>query len=543
MEALRKLDIPREDLTFSRLLARQSARNGDKPYLLFEDRSYSYRDIDLRTNRLANALLDFGLSKGDHVAILMGNCPETLFLTYALGKIGAVVVPINTAARGDLLTYFLTQSDSVAIVVGSEWLPRYAEVAASAPLIRRAVIVKERGFDAAIPAALGNLSVVRYEALERAPDTPPGIEVDPHDPHGIFYTSGTTGPSKGVVRTNGQCIYFSMGRAQYIGYEEDDVLYTCLPLFHGNAMGAAAIPALVADATLVLSRRFSARAFWDEIRRYGVTQFNLLSSMTNILWGQPESPADRDHRVRKCVMVPVAPFAPDFERRFNLKIVSSYSLTDFGQGTFLQAGYPPSKYRSAGKPRPGVEIAILDDDDRLLPAGEAGEICLRSDDPFLGSRGYYKMPQANEAASRNGWFHTGDRGYLDSDGYLYFVDRKKDAIRRRGENISSWEVEQVISRHPAVMEVAVFPVRSEMSEDEVMASIVLRPGESLDPVELIRFCEQRMSYFMVPRFLEFVEALPKTMTEKVQKSILRESAEKRLDTIWDREKAGIVVSR
>lgn len=543
MKALRELDIPRSDLTFAKVLARQAARNGDKPYLLFEDRSWSYRELDLLTNRLANGLLDFGIETGDHVAILVGNCPEVIFLTYALGKIGAVVVPINTAARGDLLSYFLTQSDSVAIVVGTESLPRYAEVAENAPLIRRAVVVQEPASDNAVPAALRGAAVTRYEELERASAAPPGIEVGLHEPHGIFYTSGTTGPSKGVVRSNAASIYYSMGRAQYIGYHEDDVLYTCLPLFHGNAMGATTIPALVADATLVLSRRFSARAFWGEIRRYGVTQFNLLSSMTNILWGQPESPADRDHKVRKCVMVPVAEFAPEFERRFNVKVVSSYSLTDFGQGTFLQLGFPPSKYRSAGKPRPGVEIAIMDDDDRPLPPGVAGEICLRTDDPFLGGRGYYKMPEANEAANRNGWFHTGDRGYLDPDGYLYFVDRKKDAIRRRGENISSWEVEQVIGRHPAVMEVAVFPVRSEMSEDEVMASIVCRPGHTLDPVELIRFCEKRMSYFMVPRFVEFLDALPKTMTEKVQKNALKESAEKRLGSIWDREKAGIVVAR
>jgi len=543
MKELRKLDIPESDLTFAKILPRQAARNGDKPYLVFEDRSYSYRDLDLRTNRLANALLQFGIKPGDHVAILIGNCPETIFLTYALGKIGGVVVPINTAARGDLLTYFLTQSDSVAIVVGTDWLPRYAEITASAPLIKRAVIVPESKWDGAIPGELRGLAVATYDELERGAETPPGIEVGLHEPHGIFYTSGTTGPSKGVVRTNAASIYYSMGRAQYIGYDEDDVLYTCLPLFHGNAMGATAMPALVADATLVLSRRFSARAFWDEIRRYGVTQFNLLSSMTNILWGQPERPSDRDHKVRKCVMVPVAEFAHEFERRFNLKVVSSYSLTDFGQGTFLQLGYPREKYRSAGKPRPGVELAIMDDDDRMLPPGEAGEICLRSDNPLLGGRGYYKMPEANEAANRNGWFHTGDRGYLDQDGYLYFVDRKKDAIRRRGENISSWEVEQVILRHPSVMEVAVFPVRSEMSEDEVMASVVCRPGHALDPVELIRFCETRMSYFMVPRFIEFLESLPKTMTEKVQKNVLRESAAKRLAEIWDREKAGVVVAR
>lgn len=543
MEKLREIDIPPQDLTFARVLERQARRNEAKPFLLFQDQSFSFRDLDVVTNRLANGLIALGIGIGDHVALLIGNCPETLFLTFALGKIGAVVVPINTAVKGDLLTYFLTQSDSTSLIVGTESFARYAEVANTAPAIKQAILVHEPGTDAIANPTLPGVRLTRYEALLDSGDGAPDTGTTPQDTHGIFYTSGTTGPSKGVLRSAGATLAYSMGRAEYIGYQTDDVIYTCLPLFHGNAMQASSIPALVADATLVLSRRFSARAYWDEVRRYGVTQFNLLSSMTNILWGQPESAADRDHRVRKVNMVPVAEFAPAFKERFGVAIVSSYSLTDFGQGTFLQLGFPPDKQRSAGKPRPGVELAIKDDDGQVVPAGVAGEICLRSVDPLLGDRSYYKMPEANAAANRDGWFHTGDRGYLDEDGYLFFVDRKKDAIRRRGENISSWEVEQVIGRHPAVVEVAVFPVRSEMSEDEVMASVVCRRGQTLDPVELTRFCEANMSYFMVPRFIEFLPELPKTMTEKVQKNVLKEAAQARLGQVWDRERAGIVLKR
>ena len=543
MDKLRRIDIAPQDLTFARVLERQAGRNEAKPFLLFQDQSWSYRELDRITNRLANGLLVHGIHTGEYVALLIGNCPETLFLTFALGKIGAVVVPLNTAAKGDLLTYFLTQSDSTSIIVGSESFARYAEVAVTAPAITRVIVVQEPGTDALGGASVPGREVVRYEALATASDAPPNVDTTPQDVHGIFYTSGTTGPSKGVMRSAGATLAFSMGRAEYIGYEPEDVIYTCLPLFHGNAMQAASIPALLADATLALSCRFSARAFWDEVRRYGVTQFNLLSSMTNILWGQPESPRDRDHKVRRVNMVPVAEFAPEFRQRFGVEIVSSYSLTDFGQGTFLQPGYPPEKQRSAGKPRPGVQLSIRDDDGCELPPGVAGEICLRATDPLLGERSYYKMPDANAQANRDGWFHTGDRGYLDEDGYLFFVDRKKDAIRRRGENISSWEVEQVILRHPAIMEAAVFPVQSEMSEDEVMASIVCRPGQVLDPVELVRFCEANMAYFMVPRFIEFLDTLPKTMTEKVQKSALKEAAQARLGEVWDREKAGIVLRR
>jgi crotonobetaine/carnitine-CoA ligase len=355
----------------------------------------------------------------------------------------------------------------------------------------------------------------------------------------IMFTSGTTGPSKGVRITHAQSFQFSIGRVEYLGLRADDVVYTCLPLFHGNALNAAAVCAFVADATLVLSRRFSARAFWSEVREHGVTQFNLLSSMTNILWGMPPSAADRDHRVRQCTMVPV----PLFAARFGVEIVSSYSLTDFGQGTFLQPGHPVGKSRSAGLPRPGVELAILDDSGQSLPAGQAGEICLRSDDPSLGGRCYHGMAEAAGQAHAGSWFLTGDRGYLDDEGYLYFVDRKKDAIRRRGENISSWEVEQIMARHPDVADVAVYALPSEQSEDEVAASVVYRAGRTVDPVALIRFCERHMAYFMVPRFLDFRVDLPRTLTEKVQKAQLRQEAQARRAELWDREREGVVLSR
>lgn len=543
MTPLRELELEAEDLTFGKILQRQARRNGDRPYLLFENERYSYGETDRETNRIANGLIDCGIGQGDHVAIMVGNCTQMLLVQYALGKIGAVICPINTAAKGDFLAYYLTHSDSVAFIVGTESLPRYVEVAERAPRIRRVVVVDEKGTERPERPVLARVETVPYEALRRGTDRAPAVSVSHLDTQGIFYTSGTTGPAKGVVASNAQSFAFSIGRVEYMGYWPDDILYTCLPLFHGNAMYSAAIAALLADAQVALSRRFSTRAFWSEVRRFGATQFNLLGSMVNILWAQPSDEGDRDHRVRLCGTVPMPLFAPEFERRFGVPIVTSYASTDFGQGTFLQPGYPPAKFRSAGKPRPGVEIEIRDNNDIRVTPGVAGEICFRTDDPSLGGRTYYKMPEVTAAANRGGWFHSGDRGYIDADGYVYFVDRIKDAIRRRGENISSWEVEQVIANHSAVLDVAVFAVSSDMSEDEVMASIVLRPGHTLEAEALVRHCESNMPYFMVPRFVEFVPRLPRTMSEKVQKSELRASAEARLSNIWDREKAGIVLSR
>lgn len=544
MQVLRKLDIHPQELTFATLLQRQARRNGDKPYLIFEGRSYSYVEVDRLTNRLANGLLTLGIDKGHHVAIMTGNSARNLLTLFALSKIGAVICPVNTAAKGDLLTYFLTQADCTAVVSDTESLERIGEVLAAAPLLARAIVLGEPDAPPSVPpTGFEQLAVATYETLERASDQPPAVAVNHLDTHGIFYTSGTTGPSKGIVATLAQSLGFSIGRVEYLGLLAEDIVYTCLPLFHGNALHAAALPALLADATLVLSRRFSASAFWREVRDSKATQLNLLSSMTNILWGREPSAEDRQHSLRQCTMVPVPEFAHEFEQRFGVEVVSSYSLTDFGQATFLQPGYPADKYRSAGRARPGVTLTILDDDDQPLPTGATGEICLHTDDSTLGGRYYYKMPEATAAANRSGCFHTGDRGYLDADGYLYFVDRKKDVIRRRGENISSWEVEQVIARHPAVAQVAVFPVDSGMSEDEVMAAVVCREGQTVDPADLVRFCERNMSYFMVPRFIEFMPDLPRTLTEKVQKHVLRELAESRLQTLWDREKAGIELTR
>jgi crotonobetaine/carnitine-CoA ligase len=551
MDALRALGITAEQMTWPALLARQARRNADKTFLVFEGRRYSYLEVERLTLALAKGLVRAGIRKGDHVGLLISNCPETLFLNMALGRVGAVTCPINTAAKGDLLVYFLTLCEATTVILGSELVERFQEIEARAPKIERLLLVDTGAAEAEdatpymphMPYGGRCSAVVHYQDLASAPPDTPLPEVGAFDPQTIMFTSGTTGPSKGLLISNAQSFHFSIGRVEYLGLGADDVVYTCLPLFHGNALNAASVCAFVADATLVLSRRFSARAFWSEVRENGVTQFNLLSSMTNILWGMPPSPGDRDHRVRQCTMVPVPLFAPDFAQRFGVEIVSSYSLTDFGQGTFLQPGAPADKYRSAGRPRPGVQLSILDDENKVQPPGEAGEICLRSDDPSLSGRLYFRMPEETDKAMAGGWFHSGDRGYLDADGYLYFVDRKKDAIRRRGENISSWEVEQVIAGHPDVADVAVYAVGAEHSEDEVMASVVCRPGRTIAPEELVRFCERNMAYFMVPRYIEFLPDLPRTLTEKVQKTTLRKTAEARLQELWDREKAGVVLAR
>jgi crotonobetaine/carnitine-CoA ligase len=555
MQPLRDINLPLRHRTVGRILADKARSNGERIFLKFEGRQFSYAQVDEISNRIANGLVAQGIARGEHIALLMDNRPEMLWLYFALGKVGAVAVPLNTAAKGELLTYYLTQSASTAIILDWHHAEKLSGVLPAVPAIVRAFVLdapadgvdSPDGGGAAPGVKAGSLPpslrVSRYEDLECAPATPVARDIAIGDPFLLLYTSGTTGPSKAVVVPHAFAITYGLQRARHFGYQPEDVLYTCLPLFHGNALHGACFSALAADATLALSRRFSARNFWREVREHGATQFNLLGAMANILWAQPETPADREHTVRQCTMVPVPEFGLAFEKRFNLKLTSIYALSDYGMGAILGPGHPPDKLRSAGLPPDEVSVAILDDEDFELPHGTAGEICLRPNQPWISSLGYFNMPEKSFATVRNQWFHTGDRGYVDADGYLYFVDRKKDAIRRRGENISSWEVEQIISRHPAVAEVAAFPVRAELAEDEVMAAVVLNPGASLNEAQLIDFCDRNMAHFMVPRFVEFMAALPKTMTEKVEKFTLVSRAQERLASIWDRDKAGIVLRR
>ena len=540
---LRRIDLPLRERTIGALLARLARTRPDHACLLFEGRRYTFAEVDRLSGAIARGFAAIGVRKGDHVALLLENRPETLWTFFALGKIGAVAVPMNVAARGELLAAQLALSECVGLVVEASLVERFAQVRAKVPAIRQLVAIDVDADAARALAARLGLDVCAWDDLPEPSGEGPAVDVSFRDPFLIMFTSGTTGPSKGSVSPQAYPVTYGLQRAECFGYLETDVLFTCLPLFHGNALIGTCFSALVAGATIALSRRFSVRSFWREVRDSGATQVNLLGAMANFLWSQPPGPQDRDHRLRQSTMVPLPDFAAAFEARFGLKLTSVYALSDYGMGTLLGPGHPPAKWRSAGLPAPDVEVGIVDDDDVALPPGEAGEIVLRARTPWTVGQGYWRMPEATLQAWRNLWFHTGDRGYLDDDGYLTFVDRKKDAIRRRGENISSWEVERIVQNHPAVLEAAAYPVRADLPEDEVMVSVVLRAGASLTPEALLAHCNANMAYFMVPRFVEFVPALPRTMTEKVEKYRLRESVQARLASVWDREKAGVRLTR
>ncbi|AVO43514.1 ATP-dependent acyl-CoA ligase [Simplicispira suum] len=527
-----------------RIVADKAREQGDRPFISFEGRTISYRDLDVLSNKLANGLAAQGVAKGTHVALMVENKPEMVLLFVALGKLGAVSVPLNTAAKGELLAYYLEHSDSEVLVADATLVPRLAAIGDRVPKLHNVFSITEEGQQQPTAGSIDWPLSDYAKLLDGSSDSPPDVDVRFNDLHSLLYTSGTTGPSKGNLSTHSHTVSCGVVLAETYGYRADDVLYVCLPVFHGNAWLCSVLPALMADASVAMVRRFSASAFWNDIRRFGVTQFNSLGAMTNFIWSQPPSPADRDHKVRQVMVVPTPKqIYHQFEERFGIKFTSVYALTDCGMVTVRGPADPPSKWESGGKPAPYCEMRIVDDEDFELPRGTPGEIVVRTREPWIFAQGYYNMPEATTQTLRNLWFHTGDRGWMDEDGYIFFVDRKKDAIRRRGENISSFEVEQMILMHPAVLDVAAFPVHSEHSEDEVMVSVVLRDGARLTEAELLHHCNDNMAYFMVPRYVEFLAQLPKTMTEKVEKYKLKEDAQRRLGEIWDREKFGIVVKR
>src|SRR5882757_2530318 len=531
-------DYPLRDRTIGHILAEKAARIPDRPFLHFGGHTDSYADAHRLTNRYAHGFLRAGIGKGDHVALMLPNQPELLWAIWGLGKIGAVAVPLNTAAKGELLTYLLEQSDSVLLCVSDQLRERAESAAAKAPRVRQ-VFGPDR---------------LREFAATGPDDDPPGMaEVKANDPHLLQYTSGTTGPSKGAVSPHSQGHAVGRQMASLTRYRPDDVLYTCLPVFHANALWFTIYAALWAEASVALSPGFSARRFWDEVRESGATVFNALGAMANIIWQLPPSPRDREHSVRSAMLVPISRALVDgFAERYGIAVTSVYAMTENCAVTVFGPDEPRAKVPSAGKVRDYMGVRIVcdnpaDDPDRdgnrVLPPGEVGEICLRPNEPGSVMLGYYKMPDATAAAHTDGWFHTGDRGHLDADGYLYFSDRKKEAIRRRGENISAYEVEMVLCRHPAVLEAAAVPVPSELGEDDVMAYLVVAPDTRLDFAELIEFCAANMAYYMVPRYLEVIEALPKTPSEKIEKYKLKVDATERLAEFWDRDEAGITIRR
>jgi crotonobetaine/carnitine-CoA ligase len=382
------------------------------------------------------------------------------------------------------------------------------------------------------------ITALDFEALRSSAATTPDIAVSHKDLSTILFTSGTTGRSKGVMISHNYWYEIWAEAVKYARYTEDDVLYTGLPFFHSSAKGTTIGPAILADAQAVLVERFSASRMLDDCRHYNCSEAKYIGSIIPILMKQPETARDADNPLRLMggAAAPVELWDA-FQTRFNTRLLEVYGMTECTVA--LVNPFDDRRPGSCGKPITGWSVKIVDSDDNEVPDGEVGEIVAQPQRPFLGTSGYYGNPEATLELFQNFWMHTGDLGRRDADGYFYYVDRKKQALRRRGENISSFEVESVINTHPAVLECCIVGVPSELGEEEVKAVIVLKPGETLDMAEFSRWCMPRMAYFAIPRFIAIRDFLPKTPSERVEKYKLKDEGV--TPDCWDREAAGISV--
>ncbi len=524
-------------MVLGELIEDRAANNGDRVFLRFKEQVYTYSEMNRYANRCGNAFLALGIAKGDKISIMLPNCPEYLFAWWGSAKIGAVEVPINTSYKGEFLRHIIDQSDSKILIVAHEFLPRLKLIEDTLPKLRKVIVLG--GLEENDIKHL-KIPTMTFDEFFQAPEDPVSIEIYPSDPQNIIYTSGTTGVSKGAL---GPHKFWIVVAEQLLPLREggrDDIFYTFLPLYHMNGQCLTTITALLAEAQMVLSDKFSASRFWDDIRKYGATQFNYLGAVIPILDKQPERSNDLDNPVKIALGGGCPQTVIDrFEKRFGLRCMEGFGMTEIGIP--VHTTLDVKRRGSCGRPLPIYDVRLFDDDDNEVATGMPGEIVFRPLEPFTMMLEYYNMPDKTLESYRNLWFHTGDLAKRDEEGYLYFVDRKKDALRRRGENISSFEVERAINAHPAVLESAAVAVESELAEDEVKICVVLKKGESLTAEELIKWSGDRMPYFAVPRYVEFMEALPKTPTERTQKYLLKQAGI--TPTTWDREEAGIKVSR
>jgi crotonobetaine/carnitine-CoA ligase len=501
--------------TLGTLLEQRARDDAGRPFLVMAGGvRLTFGEFNERVNNLAHGLVEAGVAPGDRVAIMLGNSLEFLLASYALKKLGAVEVAINTGFRGAGLVHVVNLTEARLIVTEDEFV---APIAAVLPeLVHLRSVVLTDATPAERRGALPGLDVAAFADLLSERGDNPGVPVRSSDLATVLFTSGTTGPSKGCMLSHRYGVVTGEVISRSIGLRGDDCLYAPFPLYHVDAAFLTVAPAIVLGARAAIGRRFSASGFWDEVREFDATVFDFMGATLTILWKRDALPDDADNPVRLAWGVPMPSWRRGFEERFGLKLVHAYGLTDGGMPCWEDPG-ADEPHGSCGKVQHPYSIAILDDDDREMPPGRVGEIAIRPLEPDAVMQGYWGMPEASLATFQNLWLHTGDLGRLDSEGHLFFEGRKKDAIRRRGENISAWEIEEVLHEHPAIAEAVAIGVPSDLTEEDVKVCLVLRSGAELSAEEVREFCRPRMARFMVPEHVEFLDEIPKTPTGKPEK--------------------------
>ncbi|MDF5752160.1 AMP-binding protein [Spongiactinospora sp. TRM90649] len=522
-----------ERRTFIHAFERALAKVPDKVAQTDRSGRWTFAESFDRSLRFAGGLAAAGAGRAAPVALMLDNSMDAIHAWSGLSLTGVVEVPVNTAYKGRFLTHILNDSGAEILLIEDRYCARLARAADDLTSLRTVVV--RGGAGDALPQ--GRFLVVPFEELDAATPASP-VRVGPADLIAYMYTSGTTGASKGVLTSHAHAYTYASGEDQVRPREYDSILVT-LPVFHLSGQWSGVYKALVHQASCVLEPAFSPTRFWPLVREHGITFTALLGAMAQMLAARPPEPDDADNPLQIVGMAPLVADFQAFRDRFGVDIITAYGMSEIGAVVY---GPPDSVVAGAsGFRRPGYELRIVDEHGRDLPPGEAGELLVRPEVPHTVMSGYHGLPETTADVLRGGWVHTGDVLREDAEGRYHFVDRLKDALRRRGENVSSFEVESVINDHPSVAESAVVAVASDLTEDDILAVVVPAPGARIDPVALTEFLIDRLPYFMVPRYVEVVAELPKTPTQKVRKAQLRDHGVS--GTTWDREAAGIFVRR
>jgi crotonobetaine/carnitine-CoA ligase len=493
-------------------------------------RRLTYAELHEVGLRWAAALREVGVGPGDHVATMVSPELTAHFAMLGVGWLGAVEVPLNTAYLGQTLHYALELTDATTVVCSAEFADRIAAVAGDLPELKTVVVV-----DGDAPTGAFSCRVVDGDALLARTDPAQGLPgPEYHQISTLLLTSGTTGPSKAVV-VPWAGVFQMWSWVPIDALAPGEGLFIAMPLFH-NSGRSGFNNCMVRGGRYVTRAKFSGTSFWDDVRATDCVLAALVGPMTHLLYSAPPRPDDADNPLRAVVLGPMIPEMADFERRFGVKVATCYGQTEIGAP--LATGWDHGPWAGCGKPRtdyPWTECEIVNELDEPLPVGEVGELVVRTREPWALNAGYYKMPEATAAAWRNGWFHTGDAFRRDEEGWFYFVDRMRDTIRRRGENISSFEVENAVLEFPDVVECAAVGIRTPLGDDEVMAAVIVRDPSTFDPAALVEFLSRRIATFMVPRYVEVMDDFPRNSTTgRVRKHELR--ARGVTERTWDRER-------
>ena len=513
--------IPWDDRTIQRLLVVRTAEEPDAVALTVAGEPMTWRQLTDRAERVAAILAHLGVGPGDVACQMTGNTSNHVAFVFGAALVGAIECPVNTALQGDSLVHVLTHSTARVLFVDRPFLAQLERIAGE--LGDLAVVAWGDG-QAPAPA----LGTLRTFAVGDFGDLPPApvAAVTPAHPSTMIYTSGTTGKAKGVLLPHHFAFATAAIKVGVWGLSDRDVLLSPLPLFHSNGRYSTLMTGLLVHAGVHLLPRFSASTFWPIVRETGATEIASVGTMGPILLARDPSPDDRNHRVR---MIHGAGTIPperraEFEDRFGIKLVNGFAMTETGHFSTISPD-DPLRYQASGRPVPGFDVRILDDHDEELPAGVVGELCVRPTVPWSMILEYWRQPDVTVETFRNFWFHTGDLAYIDADGLLNWTDRKKDAIRRRGEMISSMVVENAATAHPGVGEAAAFGVPGELGEEEVFLYVTAAlAGETLDPAAIEATMAALLPAFAVPRYIAQLDSLPRSATLKIDKKALKAGA-------------------